>query len=146
MDSTDNPGDMPKSDAQPDQPSTTRKRRKWLFIATILVTAAATFGIAMLLSNIFMHKEEAKNPYLRFVDVNEITTDPEQWGKNWPRQYDGYLRTADVTSTKYGGAQGGSGRLAAESPGSRPLAEANVRGLCVRDRLQRAARACLHAI
>src|SRR4051794_17861798 len=90
MDSTDNPTDTPKSDAKP----TVAKRRKRVFIATVLVTAALTFGIAMLLTNIFTHKQEAKNPYIRFVDVNETTTDSAQWGKNWPRQYDGYLRTA----------------------------------------------------
>jgi nitrite reductase (cytochrome c-552) len=76
-----------------------------MFIVTALVTAVATFGIAALLTNIFNHKQEAKNPYLRFVEVNELTTDPAQWGKNWPREYDGYLRTVDVTSTKFGGSE-----------------------------------------
>jgi nitrite reductase (cytochrome c-552) len=71
----------------------------------VIVTALVTFGIAALLTNIFTHKQEAKNPYIRFVDVNEITTDASQWGKNWPREYDGYLRTADVTSTKFGGSE-----------------------------------------
>ncbi len=81
------------------------KRSRIMFVVTALVTAALTFGIAALLANIFNHKQEEKNPYLRFVDVNELTTDPAQWGKNWPREYDGYLRTVDVTSTKFGGSE-----------------------------------------
>src|SRR4051812_41342355 len=80
-------------------------RSRKLFIMTAIVSALATFGIALLLTNIFNHKQEEKNPYLRFVDVNELTTDPAQWGKNWPREYDGYLRTVDVTSTKFGGSE-----------------------------------------
>src|SRR3954464_10864414 len=80
-------------------------RSKKLFVLTAIVSALATFGIALLLTNIFNHMQEAKNPYLRFVDVNELTTDPSQWGKNWPREYDGYLRTVDVTSTKFGGSE-----------------------------------------
>ena len=40
--------------------------------------------------------------------MTEADTDPAKWGKNWPREYDGYLKTADPTSTKYGGAAGAS--------------------------------------
>ena len=58
-----------------------------------------------LLTNIFQRKQEAKNPYLRLVEVTEETTDPAPWGMNWPRQYDGYRRTADVSRTQYGGSE-----------------------------------------
>lgn len=83
-----------------------KKRRVYLLGTVVFVAAVATFGIALLLTNVFQRKQEAKNPYVRFVDVNEITTDPEQWGKNWPREYDGYLRTADATHTRHGGSEG----------------------------------------
>jgi formate-dependent nitrite reductase cytochrome c552 subunit len=86
-------------------PQPTPKRRILPFVLIVLVTAALTFGVAWLLTNIFQHKIEAQNPYIRFVDVNDNTTDPEQWGKNWPREYDGYLRTAEVTSTHFGGSE-----------------------------------------
>ncbi len=86
--------------------SATRKRSIGFFLITVLLTAVATTGIAALLTNIFAHKQEAKNPYIRFVDVNELTTDPAQWGKNWPREYDGYLRTVDQQRTRYGGSEG----------------------------------------
>src|SRR4051812_16637654 len=88
----------------PSQPRPTDRWRRF-FVITVVLTALVTFGIAALLTNIFNHKQEGKNPYIRFVDVDETTTDPAQWGKNWPREYDGYLRTADVTSTKFGGSE-----------------------------------------
>jgi nitrite reductase (cytochrome c-552) len=43
---------------------------------------------------------------VRLVEVNELTTDPEPWGMNWPRQYDGYKRTVDMVETEYGGSSG----------------------------------------
>ncbi len=52
-----------------------------------------------LLTNIFERKQEAQNPYVRLVEVNENTTDPAPWGMNWPREYDDYKRTVDATRT-----------------------------------------------
>jgi nitrite reductase (cytochrome c-552) len=80
------------------------------FIALLVATIAVTALISALLTNIFQRKQEAKNPYIRFVNVTEETTDPAAWGKNWPRQYDTYQKTAAQTKTKYGG-HGGSEAL-----------------------------------
>jgi len=81
------------------------KRFKRVLLAVGIVSAAAAFGIAALLTNIFQRKQEGKNPYLRLVEVTEETTDPAPWGMNWSRQFDGYKRTADVTRTKFGGSE-----------------------------------------
>ena len=89
---------MTENTTTPPAPQLRRNAAYLPYIIVVLVTAAITFGIAWLLTDIFQHKIEAKNPYIRFVDVNDSTTDPEQWGKNWPREYDGYLRTAEVTA------------------------------------------------
>jgi len=62
-------------------------------------------GLTALLTSIFAHKQEAKNPYVRLVEVTEETTDPGPWGMNWPRQYDGYRRTAEVSRTRFGGSE-----------------------------------------
>jgi len=78
-------------------------RRRLVLALSFLVAAAAALGITALLVNIFQHKQEAKNPYLRFVAVTPDTTDPEAWRKNWPRQYDGYRRTVEATKTNFGG-------------------------------------------
>ncbi|HUR28026.1 MAG TPA: ammonia-forming cytochrome c nitrite reductase subunit c552, partial [Planctomycetota bacterium] len=40
-------------------------------------------------------------------------TDPAKWGVNWPKQYDGYKRTAITTRTRFGG-HGGSEAMPAE--------------------------------
>jgi nitrite reductase (cytochrome c-552) len=73
--------------------------------AAVIITAALTFGIAALLVTMIERKTEAKNRYLKFVEVNDDVTDPAVWGTNWPTQYDQYQRTVDVTNTRYGGSE-----------------------------------------
>ncbi len=83
----------------------TAPRRRWPMLATlVIVLAAATFGVTALLVSIFGRKQEARTPFVRLVEVSEITTDPQPWGVNWPRQYDSYKRTVDFTRTEYGGS------------------------------------------
>ena len=43
-----------------------------LLVAIIVVVAGLTAVIGGLLVNIFQRKQEAKNPYLRFVDVRGL--------------------------------------------------------------------------
>ncbi|HEY3319459.1 MAG TPA: ammonia-forming cytochrome c nitrite reductase subunit c552 [Planctomycetota bacterium] len=74
-----------------------------IIIAAIIVSALTTAGITYLLVSIFQHKQEAKNPYLRFVKITDQTTDPKPWGLNWPREYNGYMKTAMATRTNFGG-------------------------------------------
>jgi nitrite reductase (cytochrome c-552) len=89
---------------QPDPPAIPR-RRKFMFVALVVAIALATAGVTALLMNVFTRQQEARVPFVRIVDVNEITSDPAEWGKNWPRQYDGYKQTAEVTKTQYGGSE-----------------------------------------
>src|SRR5918994_5889501 len=84
-----------------------------LVLAVALVVAAITAGVAALLVNINERKTEARTTSVRLVEVTEDTTDPAQWGVNWPRQYDSYQRTAISTRTRFGG-HGGSEALPAE--------------------------------
>jgi len=77
-----------------------------IFIGLIIVVALATIAVTALLTNVIERKHEAKNAYVRVVEVTEDTTDPAEWGKNWPKQYDSYKRTALPTKTKYGGHGG----------------------------------------
>ena len=76
-----------------------------MYLATILVTAAATFGVVALLMNISERKQEAKQHYLKLVELDEDTIDPAEWGKNFPRQYDSYKRTAENTARRHGGSE-----------------------------------------
>ncbi len=67
-----------------------------VFLLVALVAAA-------LLVNIAERKQEAKNSFVKLVEVTENDVDPAKWGTNWPREFDGYKRTAEPTHTKYGG-------------------------------------------
>ncbi len=76
----------------------------------VIVVGVASALVTALLMNIFERKSEAKNPYVRLVDVGEDDTDPQKWGVNWPRQYESYKLTAVTTRTRFGG-HGGSEAL-----------------------------------
>ncbi|MEP0841924.1 MAG: ammonia-forming cytochrome c nitrite reductase subunit c552, partial [Phycisphaerae bacterium] len=60
---------------------------------TAVISVVVAFGATALLVNIFEHKQEARNPFFRVVELTDETTDPAVWGKNFPLQYDGYRRT-----------------------------------------------------
>ena len=75
-----------------------------LFITTV-AAAAVTLGVVALLVNIFERKQEGRNPFYRVVELDDNTEDPAIWGKNFPQQYDAYLRTVDQQRTRYGGSE-----------------------------------------
>lgn len=83
----------------------TKKRLAALLTITAIVAAAIAIGITALLVNIFTRKTEAQNPFYRVVALNDDITDPAIWGKNFPLQYDDYLRTVDQVRTRYGGSE-----------------------------------------
>src|SRR5687768_6770686 len=62
-------------------------------------------GLAALLTTIFERKQEARDPFYRVVALTDSTTDPAEWGKNFPIQYDSYRRTVDQVRTRYGGSE-----------------------------------------
>jgi nitrite reductase (cytochrome c-552) len=82
-----------------------KNTRPYIWVA--VVSAVAAVSVTALLINIFERKSEARNPYVRLVDVTEDDTDPAKWGINWPKQYDSYKLTALSTRTRFGG-HGGS--------------------------------------
>lgn len=88
-----------------EMPKPSRALRWISFLILVLVVGVATSLVLALMMNIFQRKEEAKNPYLRLVEVSEETTDPAPWGVNWPREYDGYKKTAEPSHTNFGGGE-----------------------------------------
>ncbi|HKK93712.1 MAG TPA: ammonia-forming cytochrome c nitrite reductase subunit c552, partial [Longimicrobiales bacterium] len=76
-----------------------------VLITAAVVAGVATLGLAALLTNIFERQQEARNPFYRVVELTDTTTDPAIWGQNFPLQYDDYLRTVDMTRTRYGGSE-----------------------------------------
>src|SRR6201998_382113 len=120
----------------------------------VALTALATIAIAALLVNIFERKQEAKNPFYRVVDLNDAIDDPAIWGKDFPMQYDLYLRTTDMQRTKYGGGEAvappahpdrppiGGGALQTRAGSA---SQNHLGGIRLLRRLSRAPRPCLHA-
>jgi nitrite reductase (cytochrome c-552) len=70
-----------------------------------LLVAVLVFGLLALLFNIFERKQEARNPFMTVVEITDDTVDPAVWGKNFPLQYDGYIRTVDQVRTRFGGSE-----------------------------------------
>lgn len=86
-----------------DSPDAGKSNRVYLILLT--VSALAVLAAVALLINIFERKQEAKNAFYRVVDLDDQTEDPLIWGKNFPLQYDSYLRTVDQKRTRYGGSE-----------------------------------------
>jgi nitrite reductase (cytochrome c-552) len=85
-------------------------RSRWLRAVLALGgVAGLTVLLLAFLTNIFERKQEARQPFVRVVEVTEDTMDPAVWGKNWPNEYDTYLKTSLPTGTKYGGRGLGGG-------------------------------------
>ena len=114
----------------------------------------ATAAIAALLVNIMERKREAQNSFFRVVELTDETVDPAIWGKNFPLQYDAYLRTVDQQRTRYGGSEA-MPQIAHRSrpaldrgaitPGGRSAAEDDVGGLRVCQGFPQEARPRVHA-
>jgi nitrite reductase (cytochrome c-552) len=84
-------------------------RRSWgMALLGFAGIAGITILLLALLTNVFERKQEARQPFVRVVEVTEETDDPKVWGQNWPFQYDTYLRTAEPTRTTYGGRGAGA--------------------------------------
>jgi nitrite reductase (cytochrome c-552) len=75
------------------------------FIAAMVVTAIVVAGATVMLVSVFEHKQEARNPFYRVVELTDETEDPAVWGKNFPMQYDAYKMTVDQVRTRYGGSE-----------------------------------------
>jgi nitrite reductase (cytochrome c-552) len=92
----------PGVDSPPRRPS---RRRLLLLTGLAVLFGGLAFGVTALLVKVFEHRQEARNPFFRVVELDDDTVDPEIWGKNFPLQYDGYLRTVDMVRTKHGGSE-----------------------------------------
>jgi nitrite reductase (cytochrome c-552) len=90
--------------AEPSTPAPQRSRT-WLFLTIAALSIVAAAAITALLTNILERKQEARNPFYRVVEIDDETSDPAIWGKNFPLQYDDYRRTVDQVRTRYGGSE-----------------------------------------
>ncbi len=91
------------NDRQRNESTVTVRRGRFLLLTAVAAVAGAV--VTGLLVNIFEHKQEAKDPFFRVVEITDETQDPAVWGKNFPVQFDSYLRTVDQVRTRFGGSE-----------------------------------------
>ena len=82
-----------------------RGRPLTVFSILVLLAGFAVILAMFLVISVFEHKQEARNPFFRVVELTDETEDPAIWGKDFPMQYDGYRRTTDQVRTRYGGSE-----------------------------------------
>ncbi len=81
------------------------RRNLAILAGVFLVGALVLAGLAALLLNIQARQREAEEYPLKIVQVSATELDPAVWGRNFPREYDTFLKTKDSTlQTKYGGS------------------------------------------
>ena len=61
-----------------------------LFAGAVIGTLIVTWVLVRMVAR----KQETRAPFVRLVELTEISTDPAPWGLNWPHHYDGYVATA----------------------------------------------------
>jgi nitrite reductase (cytochrome c-552) len=74
-------------------------------IVAAVIAAVAAAGVTGLLVSIVERQQEARNPFFIVEEITDDTEDPTKWARNFPLQYDGYLRTVDQQRTRYGGSE-----------------------------------------
>jgi len=75
----------PSSPSQPAETLSKTLGRQALLLGMVFLGAAVAAGVvAWVLVVMFARKQEERQPYLRVVQVTEVTTDPEPWGKIGP--------------------------------------------------------------
>ncbi len=81
--------------------------RQTLLIGVVFVAAAIlTALVALLLVNITQRKSEEAAYPLRVVEIGPDEIDPAVWGKNFPRQYNSFMKTQiNYGQTVYGGSE-----------------------------------------
>jgi len=85
--------------------SKSSRRNLVLLIAAFVIGAVAMAGLGALLVSIQGRKGEAAQYPLKVVQISDHELDPTVWGKNFPREYDSFVRTKeDKFSSSYGGS------------------------------------------
>lgn len=79
------------------------KKNKIILVIALFIIVGV--GIGLLTADIARKRAEEKNPFFRVVEIGQLEEDPAVWGKNFPLQYDTYLRTVDEVRTKHGGSE-----------------------------------------
>ncbi len=98
---------MNDASTPPTPPAPPKHGKRWLALYTlaIVLPILVTFGVLLLLLNIGQRKQEARQFVQWVTPLDETTVDPADWGDNFPRQYETYLKTVDTERTRHGGSE-----------------------------------------
>ncbi|MDO4613045.1 MAG: ammonia-forming cytochrome c nitrite reductase subunit c552 [Actinomycetaceae bacterium] len=75
---------------------TSTKRWVTIIIAATVVVAVITATITALAFSILERKTEARAPKSQVVALDETTVDPAVWGRNYPAQYQSFMKTKEM--------------------------------------------------
>lgn len=73
----------------------------------LLIGACVGAAVAMffILASITQHQIESQTPFFNVVNLTDETNSPREWGKNFPLQYEDYLKSVDQIRTRHGGSE-----------------------------------------
>ena len=80
---------------------TNPRSRSFTFLVAAIAFGAGTVAAMALYANITKRKMEAESTSLRISTIDETTIDAAEWGKSYPREYDGYVRTSDNARARF---------------------------------------------
>lgn len=81
------------------------KQKPWIGWMLFLGSMMIVFLLGLLASSIIERRAEAVFAYTPVVEHGQFEPRNEIWGKNFPREYETYLQTADTSfKTKHGGS------------------------------------------
>ena len=94
-----------KSNDDGDAAPSWMSRVPWRLVGIAAVFVVVGVGVGALLANIVERQVEGDQFPAVLTEIDTLETDPEVWGRNFPRQYDSYLRTEiDGNPTAFGGS------------------------------------------
>lgn len=73
------------------------KNKPWLGWVLFFITMTIVFFIGLLASSIMERRTEAEYAYKPKTKVSQFEPRNEEWGKNYPREFQSYYQTADTT-------------------------------------------------
>lgn len=81
------------------------KEKPWIGWVIFFVTLGVVFLLGLLASSVVERRAEAVYAYRPVVDYDQFETRNEIWGKNFPLEYETYLKTSDTLFySKYNGS------------------------------------------
>lgn len=81
-----------------------KNRKPWFYWMLFIGTAIIVFLLGMLASSITNRKAEKEYVYKPMVELKAGESRNEEWGKNFPREYQSYIQTMDTGfRSKYNG-------------------------------------------